>query len=108
MAIQNPLSTEEFLQELQLESGHQGECRLSLPGTTKAKLVSPQPANHQRMDIAQEDPKVQLEAELRGPACTLQEQCPGARAWALHKMGAQPGRRIRRHQLDGIKLACAR
>ena len=60
------------------------------------------------MEIAQVDPEVLPAAELRARARKLQERCPGARARAPRQKGAQPDRRIRRHQRDGVKLACAR
>ncbi len=59
------------------------------------------------MEIAQVDPEVLPVAELRARARKLQERCPGARAQAPRQKGAQPDRRIRQHQLDGIKLAKA-
>ena len=66
------------------------------------------PADHQRADIAQVDPKVLPAAELRARARKLQERCPGARARAPRQKGAQPDRPICQHQLDGVALACAR
>jgi len=51
---------------------------------------------------------VLLAAESRGRARTFQERCPGARARAPRQKGAQTGHRINGHQLDGVKLACAR
>ena len=73
-----------------------------------AKLVFLQPADHRRAEIAQVDPEVLPAAEVRTRARTLQEPCPGARARAPRQKGAQPDRRICRHKLDGVKLACAR
>ena len=75
--------------------------------TTKAKLEFSQPANHRRPEICQMDPEVLPAAELCVRACKLQEGCPCARAKAPRQKGAQPDRRICRHQLDGVALACA-
>ena len=80
----------------------------NLPRTTKAKLVFLRPADHRRAEIAQVDPEVLPAAELRTRARKLQERCPSARARAPRQKGAQPDHRIRRRQLDGVKLACAR
>ncbi len=55
-------------ERLNQESG-----RKILPRTTKAMLASLLPANHRRVEIAQEDPKVRLTAESRGRTRTLQE-----------------------------------
>ncbi len=67
-----------------------------------------QPADHRRAEIAQVDPEVLPAVELRARARKLQERCPGACTRVPRQKGAQPDRRIRRHQLDGVKLACAR
>ena len=81
----------------------QEELSQELRKTTKAKLAGLLPADHRRAEIAPSDPEVQLAAEVRARACTLQERCPGARARAPRQKGAQPDRRLSRYQLDGVK-----
>jgi hypothetical protein len=85
----------------------QGELSQELRRTTKAKLAVLLPADHRCAEIAPSDPEVQLAAEVRARARTLQERCPSARARAPRQKGAQSYRRLSRYQLDGVKLACA-
>ena len=102
--------TVESIQELQEVGMPSRGASQELRRTTKAKLAVLLPADHRRAEIAPSDPEVQLAAEVRARARTrtLQERCPGTRARAPCQKGAQPDRRIRRHKLDGAKLACAR
>ena len=85
----------------------QEELLRELRRTTKAKLAVLLPADQRCVEIAPSDSKVQLAAEVRARACTLQERCPDARARAPRQKGAQPDRRLSQYQLDGVKLACA-
>ncbi len=79
----------------------------SLPGTTKHKLASLLHATHWRRKMPLNDPKVWFAAELDPQGRTLQEQFPGALAWAQSQKWAQSGCWLRPHQpLDG-KLAGA-
>ncbi len=57
----------------------------SLPGTTKAKLASSLHADHRRRAMLYKDRKAQLAVELAPPCRRLQEQFPGAPAWAMSR-----------------------
>ena len=72
----------------------QEELSQELRRTTKAKLAVLLPADHRRAEIAPSDPEVQLAAEVRARARTLQERCPGVRARAPRQKGAQTDRRL--------------
>ncbi len=72
----------------------QEELSQELRRTTKAKLAVLLPADHQHVEIAPSDPKVQLAAEVCVRARTPQEQCPGVHAQAPRQKGAQPDRRL--------------
>ena len=86
--------TVESIQELQEVGMPSRGASQELRRTTKAKLAVLLPADHRRAEIAPSDPQVQLAAEVRARARTLQEQCPGARARAPRQKGAQTDRRL--------------